>query len=324
MSHMKQLTTEQRYQIEAYLKTGMSKRKIAIEINVHFSTIYREINRNSKNPKKYSAFVAKEWSRDRKDRFTFNRKFTKECEKFVIEHLKLGWSPEQIVGWCKVNAKPMVSIERIYQYVRKDKAQGGKIYTYLRHKLKHRKRPVGKHFPIANRVPISQRPEIVDAKERFGDWEMDTIIGAGQLGAILTLTERTTNYIAILKLPNGKNAIELAKILVNFLLPFKKNVHTLTTDNGPEFADHLTMCQKLEITVYFTNPYCSWEKGSIENANKLIRQYIPKEADLTKYSQAQLTEIQQKINARPRKKLNFEKPKNIFYNFVEWGVAFRS
>jgi IS30 family transposase len=324
---MKHLTFEQRYVIERLLKMGESKDFITETLGAHRSTVYREIKRNSTKQGKYSAKLAHEFACDRKDRFTANRKFNENCRILVEKYLKEYWSPEQIVGYCEVNGIPIVSAERIYQHIRSNKENGGDLYKFTRHRLKHRKRPVGKHYPIANRVSIEERPKIVDDKGRFGDWEMDTIIGANQQGSILTLTERKTNFIFIKQLPNGKNAKDLANILINQLIPYKDFVHTITTDNGAEFAGHLKVTKKLKTPIYFAHPYCSWEKGAIEHANKLIRQFILKEADLTKYSQQQLTEIQHLINRRPREKLNFKSPKEIFYNFINrnyGSVAFET
>lgn len=321
MSH---ITKEQRYLIEAYLKSGKSKEFIAEELNVHRSTIYREIKRNKSKRGLYSASIANEISEDRKDRYTYNRKFDTNCKNFVEASLKQKWSPCQIVGYAKKNGIPIVSHERIYQHIRDDKLNGGKLYENCRHKLKHRKRPVGKHYPIANRVSIDDRPAVVDEKTRFGDWEMDTIIGANQQGAILTLTERKTNFIIIKKLPLGKDSIGVKNALIDALFPYKKSVLTITTDNGPEFAKHTEITDKLNIPIYFTHPYCSWEKGSIENVNKLIRQYINKSENLNNFSQKQLTDIQHKINNRPRKKLDFDNPKILFYKFVSGNVAFAS
>lgn len=319
---MKHITIEQRYQIEAYLKLKMSKDFIATELGIDRSSVYREISRNKLKNGAYSAKSAQEFSSERKDRFISNRKFTDECKRIVTNFIKDDWSPEQIVGYCLKNSIPMVSHERIYQYIRKDKKNGGDLYKHCRHQLKHRKRPVGKHFPIANRISIDERPDIVNEKSRFGDWEMDTIIGANQQGAILTLTERQTNFIFIRKLKNGKNAKSLKDQVNDILQPYKDFVFTITTDNGPEFAEHLEINKKLKTTVYFTHPYCSWEKGSIEHANKLIRQYIKKDSNLNDYTQSQLTDIQHALNKRPRKKLKFESPKNIFYNLVDGNVAF--
>lgn len=319
---MKHITTEQRYLIEAYLKLNMSKKFISDELDVHISSIYREIKRNKLKFGGYSAKTADMYTEERKERFITNRKFSFECEKTVIKYLKEQWSPKQIVGYCLNHSIEMVSHERIYQFLRKDKKKGGKLFENLRHKLKHRKRPVGKHYPIKNRVSIEERPEIVDQKTRFGDWEMDTIIGAHQQGAILTLTERTTNFIFMEKLDLGKNSVGLKDQIINLLLPYKDYIHTITTDNGAEFAEHIAIANKLETSIYFAHAYSSWEKGSIENANKLIRQYVKKESNLNDYSKEKLTEFQHKINERPREKLNFDSPKNIFYNFINGNVAF--
>lgn len=319
---MKHISLEQRYQIEAYQKVGKSKDFIANELNLHRSTIYREIKRNAQKQGNYSGKTAQLYANERKERFFVKRKFTNECIKLVRQYIEEKWSPEQIVGYCKKHAIPMVSHERIYQFIREDKKNGGNLYKHLRHQLKHRKRSVGKHFPIKDRVSIEQRPTIVAQKERFGDWEMDTIIGKNQQGAILTFTERSTNFLMMVKLKYGKSAVELAKQFIALSLPYKNSIHTITTDNGAEFAEHKAITTKLDAPIYFTHPYCSWEKGTIENANKLVRQYLPKNTNFNDITDAQLLSIQHKINKRPRKKLNFECPKDIFYNFVNGIVAF--
>lgn len=319
---MKHLTIEQRYQIEAYIGLKMSKDFIAKKLKVHRSAIFREIQRNGLKRGGYSAKMAHMYAQERKERFTGNRRFTTGCQKMVEEFLEDQWSPEQIVGHCKRLGIAMVSHERIYQFIREDKKKGGKLFHDLRHRLKHRKRPVGDHFPVANRVSIEERPEVVNSKSRFGDWEMDTVIGANQKGALLTLTERTTNFIFIEKLKLGKNASGLKKQIIDLLLPYKDYVHTITTDNGGEFAEHLEIAEKLAANIYFAHPYCSWEKGAIENANKLIRQYVKKNVNINDLTKEQLTEYQYKINNRPRKKLGFDSPKNVFYNFINGNVAF--
>ena len=314
---MKHITIEQRYEIFAYLKCKKSKTFIAKALGVHKSTIGREIIRNSTKTGKYNPKFAQELSIERKERFGRKRKFTIEIKSFVVEKIETEqWSPKQIVGYCSKNHLPMVSHERIYQYVRYDKKVGGKLYQNMRHKLKHRKRPVGKFIPIKNRVSIDERPEIINKKERFGDWEIDTIIGDNQKGAIVTITERTTNFFLMKKLSKGKDAHALAAVVILMLMPYKAYVHSITTDNGTEFAEHEQIAKKLGTKIYFTHPYSSWEKGLIEYTNKLIRQYIPKKSNFNNYNDLNIMKIQKKINARPREKLKFENPKNIFYNFV--------
>ena len=309
-----QLKDVQRYQIEAHLKVGKSKPFIAESLGVSVSTIYRECKRNSSPTKRYQASKAHRASRKRKERYVKPRTFDSEKRKLIKHYLlEEQWSPKQIAGYCKEKQIPIVSHERIYQYIRENKAAGGDFYTHLRHQLKHRKRPVGKPVTIKNRVSIDQRPDCINNKERFGDWEIDTIIGKEQKGAIVTIVERTTGMLMMKKLPRGKQAKGLSKELVGLLLPYKKHILSITSDNGKEFADHQTIAEKLDTKFYFAHPYHSWERGLNEYTNKLIRQYIPKKTAFDTLTDIQITQIQHKINRRPREKLNFKTPKQIFY-----------
>ncbi len=314
---MKHLTVEQRYEISTYLKCGKTISFIAQALGYNKSSISREIQRNSTKTGKYNPKFAQELSQEKKERFCKNRKFTKQVEIFIVEKIeKEQWSPKQIQGYCKRKSIPMVSHERIYQFVRYDKKEGGDLYLNLRHKLKHRKRPIGKFIPIKNRVSIDQRPDIVNQKGRFGDWEIDTIIGHNQKGAIVTITERTTNFFLMKKLNKGKNAEALAEVVIKMLLPYKAHILSITADNGTEFAQHEKIAKALNTKVYFTHPYSSWEKGLIEYTNKLIRQYIPKKSNFNEFNELKIKQIQAKINARPREKLEFDNPMKIFYNLV--------
>jgi IS30 family transposase len=321
MSH---LTKEQRYIIALLYKRGVSKTEIAIEIGVHKCTISREIKRNSSKTGTYNALTATVFALERKERFGINRKFTKAIEHRVRSYITNDqWSPEQIAGYCQNNDIEMVSIERIYQFVRDDKAKGGIIYKDLRHKLKHRKRPVGEDkSKIKDKISIELRSEKANNREEFGHFEMDLVIGKEHKGAILTLTERVSKFFMCAYLPQGKSAINVAKKVNEILLPYKNHVLSITTDNGLEFAEHKIISKKLNATIYFTHPYSSWEKGQIENMNKLLRQYIPKKQIINADNTLNLKDIQQKINNRPRKNLNFEKPVTIFYNFINQKVAF--
>jgi IS30 family transposase len=211
----------------------------------------------------------------------------------------------------------MVSHERIYQFIREDKKNGGTLYKHLRHRLKHRKRPVGgKKIVIPDKVSIDLRPEVINQKERFGGWEIDTIVGPENKGAILTATERTTGFLLMKKLPKGKNAKALAKELFFLLLPYKRFVLSITSDNGIEFYEHKLIAKKLDADFFFAHPYSSWERGLNEYTNGLVRQYIPKKESFTKYNEADITTIQHKINRRPRKLLNFDSPKDNFFRKV--------
>ena len=211
----------------------------------------------------------------------------------------------------------MVYIERIYQFIRADKASGGKLYKHCRHRLKHRKRYVGAGLAhIPSRVSIKERPPQVDERTRFGNWEMDLIQGSGK-SYILSLIERKTRYLILRKLENGKNALYVEKTVFATLFPYKKQIFSITTDNGGEFANHMSLCKKLNLTVYFTDPYSSWQKESIENANKLVRQYFPKGTNFDNIDCQIIKSVQKTINNRPRKIINFLNTKTrLVYNFA--------
>ena len=270
------LTSEQRYGIFSLLATNSSFSFIAKTLSVSVSTISREIKRNSWR-KKYRPKEAQELADGRKKRLVNNHRIKKEVKKRILYYLtEEQWSPKQISGYLKKEGIN-VSHEYIYQIIREDKKNGGTLYTHLRHKGKHRKRPVGKCPQIPDRISIHERP--VEANgSRVGDFELDTIIGKDGKGAIVTLVDRKTNYMMMKKSRKGKEAEEVAQIVRDLLFPYRHYVKTITTDNGSEFCDHRKISQALGATVYFADPYSSWQKGCIENTNKLIR-HIPKGTD---------------------------------------------
>ena len=313
----KQLTSEQRYTISVLLQNRTKQKDIAKAINVSASTVSREIRRNSGVRRHYNWETAQANAVQTRRRKPGNRSVDKdvmeEAKRLLITE---QWSPEQISGVLAKDGK-YISHETIYRMIRKDKAEGGILYKHCRHKLKHRTRPVGgKRISIPNRTSISERPTEADGK-RFGDFEMDTIVGRGNHGAIVTLIERSTNMLFMRKLKNGKNAKELARTVIHLLSPFKDHIKSITTDNGTEFACHEMIAKSLGVTIYFADPYASWQKGAIENANGLIRQYVPKKETFEHISQQQITKYSKKINMRPRKKLDFKTPQDCFYKLIK-------
>ena len=319
---------EQRYKIEALHKADHKAPDIADQLNVNKSTIYRELKRNSSKRGCYNARSANEISEEKKERFTHNRKFNPAMERFIIDKLSNEqWSPEQIAGYCKQNDIPMVSHERIYQFIYQDKAEGGKLYKHLRVASKKYRKRYGsgkkKRGIIKDKVSIDQRPDCINNKERVGDWEIDTIIGKDNKGAIVTIAERATAFVLIAKL-EGKNALELAKAVVRLMAPFKDLVLSITADNGLEFAMHKYIARKLDAEFYFAHPYSSWERGLNEYSNRLIRQYIPKKTDFNDVNDQQIRVIIMKLNSRPRKKLNFKTPGSVFLNSFDSKVALAS
>lgn len=252
----KHITEKQRYAISKMLQVPMSKKDIAEAIGVDRSNIYREIKRNCDSRSgKYNPDLAQRKADKRKVEKKRKEVFTQAMKKRVKKLLRKDLSPEQIVGRSQVENIAMVSHETIYCWIWQDKRQGGDLHKSLRRQgRKYSKRGsknAGRGF-IPNRVEIDQRPSIVEQKERFGDLEIDTIIGKNHKGAILTINDRATSRVWIRKL-SGKEAIPVAKITVWALRKVKNLIHTITADNGKEFAKHEDIAQKLDIISIFVS-----------------------------------------------------------------------
>lgn len=323
---MKHLTKEQRYTISVMKSQNYSQTEIAKAIERDKSVISRELKRNcDKRSGEYRYDLAQRKYEARMKEKPKKQYFTDQIKAETETLLKKDYSPEQIVGRLKLEGKPTVSHERIYQHVWADKKQGGTFYKRLRRKgRKYRKRGLAKDTRgiIKDRIGIEQRPEIVDKKERIGDFEIDTIIGQNHKGAILTINDRVSSKVWIAKL-NGKNASELAQKTIDLLIPLKNTIYTITGDNGKEFADHQTISKELTIDFYFARPYHSWERGANENTNGLIRQYFPKGSSFEYITNQDIMRVQNILNNRPRKKLNFLTPNEFFYlNLTNQKVAF--
>ncbi len=310
------------------MKAGHKASFIAKQLYIHRSSIYRELIRNKTKAGKYNAAFAQELSEEQKERFSHNRSFTFSMEKFIREKLsKEQWSPEQIWGYCKENNIEMVSHESIYKFVYHDKDNGGLLYKNLRvASKKYRKRygsGKGKRCIIKDKISIDERPEYINNKQSVGHWEIDTIVGKNNKGAIVTIAERATAFVLIAKL-NGKNAQDLAEAVVKLMMPFKKLVLSITADNGTEFAKHKYISKKLGALFYFAHPYSSWERGLNEYTNRLIRQYIPKKTDFKSVNHLYVNEVTKKLNRRPRKKLDYNTPGKVFLTKFDNNVALAS
>jgi len=321
-SHLNQ---GQRHRISALERAGHSISFIADHLGVSKSTVSRELKRNARKFGSYNADCAQEMANERKERFALNRKFISCMEKFIREKLaQEQWSPEQIKGYCNKNNIPMISHERIYQFIWQDKATGGDLYTNLRTGHKKCRRRYGRGLAvfqtIKNRTFIDQRPEVINLKQRYGDWEIDTIVGKNHKGAIVTVVERKSAFTLMAKL-SRKNADELASTVVNLMAPYKEKVLSITADNGSEFTRHQMIAHKLQTDFYFAHPYSSWERGLNENTNKLIRQYIPKKSSFDDFDQNYINLITLKLNKRPRKKLNYNSPLRDYLTNFKKSVA---
>lgn len=323
---MKHLTVEQRYAISVMKSSGHNQKQIAEIIGKDKSTVSRELKRNCDGRSgEYRQELAQrkcdQRHRDKHKKLRFTELVKAHVDTWLLE----GYSPEQIAGRAKLNRVNCVSHERIYQYVWQDKKAKGCLFVNLRRKgRKYRKRGAAKDSRgiIKGRIDISQRPGIVDEKLRLGDLEIDTVIGKNHQGAILTINDRVSSYLWMAKL-KGKNAKELANRTVEVLKPQAHWLHTITGDNGKEFAEHEKIAKGINIDFYFARPYHSWERGANENINGLIRQYFPKGSSFETITNSDLEYVQHKLNNRPRKKLGFLSPiEFLSLNLPNLKVAF--
>ena len=312
MSGYTQLTQEERYQIYILKKAGYNQTEIADMLERDKSTISRELRRNQ-GLKGYRPKQAHELAIIRhvaKAASRIDGQVWHQVEMLIRQE----WSPEQVAGRIDMERGVSISHEWIYQYIYADKRSGGDLYRSLRCQKKRRKRYGTRSWRgiIPNQVSIDERPAIVDAKRRFGDWEGDTVIGKGHRGALVTLVERKAQY-TVIRAVRHKTAKIVRKAVKQGLMPHKDGVHTITNDNGREFTDHAGTASDLDTRIYFAHPYASWERGLNENTNGLIRQYFPKHRDLTTVTNTEIKQVMDRLNNRPRKSLGFRTPYEVFF-----------
>ena len=311
MRTYKQLTQEQRYQIYALKKMGHNQTEIANCIGVDKSTISREVERNQ-GLRGYRPKQAHSLAMNRRRRG--QSRIQAETRMLIEEKICLDWSPEQISGWLLKHHGIQVSHEWIYQYILRDKRAGGDLYKHLRCQKRRRKRYGSRDHRgrLPNRRSIEERPKIVDQRQRLGDWEVDTLLGEGHRQAVLTLTERKSQF-ALLRKVDRRTAELVSEAVIHLLQPVADHTHTITGDNGKEFAEHERIAQELDLDFFFAHPYAAWERGTNENLNGLVRQYIPKKQNLTTVTNDDLEKIMTKLNHRPRKCLDFMSPFEVFF-----------
>lgn len=310
-----QLTYEQRYQIYGLLKIKNSQQEIANIVGVDKSTISREIRRNTRG-RGYRPKQAHQLATNRSQNKRL--RIGEDQWKLVKERIQFDLSPEQVSNDLKKIGLE-ISHEWIYQYVYLDKKNGGNLHTHLRCQKTYRKR-TGKYDRrgrIIGQISIDERPEVANERKRLGDWEGDTIVGARHKGAVLTLVDRKSGYTLLAGLP--KREAELLSEQATRLLNSVPHVKTLTLDNGKEFAKHAKIKTETKAEIYFAHPYSSWERGTNENTNGLIRQYLPKSRRLDNVTEQELDFIMFRLNHRPRKRLGYLTPHAVF--FEEQSVA---
>jgi IS30 family transposase len=314
----KHLSQAERYQIHALMKAGHDQSQIAKLLDRHKSTICRELSRNT-GSRGYRPKQACELSTDRAQ----NSRNAPTVEPWVREAacalLCIQWSPEQIASQLPI------SHETVYQYLYADKAQGGTLWKHLRCQKQKRKRYAGgrdRRGQIPNRRPLSERPLHIEARRQVGHWECDTVIGANHKGAVVTMVERKSGYAVMAKVEKKTSEL-VSSAIVDMLQPLAARVKTLTFDNGKEFAGHVHIDQQLQSTAYFARPFASWERGSNENLNGLLRQYVPKKRAMSTVTDEEIRMIQNRLNNRPRKRLGFKTPAEVFHQSLK-RVALRT
>lgn len=319
MNNYHHLSQAQRYQIEALLQAGISRSAIAIQLGVDRSTIYREIKRNSTQaahpPDKYKAANAQIFAQGRSYKPCSPKTKNYCLIRRLVWLLRQGWSPQQIASVCSARGLQMLSTEGIYLWIYKHRFDYDTDLTnYLRRRhRKRRKRALIKQprVIIKNKTPIHKRPLIVAKNIEIGHFEIDTAKCTN--GYLLVLTERKTNYNFIIKMPD-KSSLSVRCALQNLQLNIP--IKTITSDNGTEFALHQELAKMLHANWYFADQQSPHQRGCNENQIGLIRQYLNRKTDLSKYSNQEILAIQTKLNARPRKKLNYLSPFKLFLNFV--------
>ena len=304
------ITREERYQIYALKKAGLKQYEIAKVLKRSESTISRELSRNCGR----RGYRPKQAHSKSMERQSINARMIDDATwQFAQDRLLEQWSPEQISGHAAI------SPETVYQRVYANKRAGGLLWNNLRSQKLRKKRygKVERRGTISNRVSIDDRAAIVETRSRIGDWEADTVIGKNHRQAIVSIVERKTGFTLIQKVER-KTALAVSQAMIGLLKPHRKKVHTITSDNGKEFAGHEEIASKLKANFYFAHPYSSWERGTNENTNGLIRQYFPKTRDFTTITQQEINMAMERLNNRPRKRLGYQTPNQVFFKS---GVA---
>ena len=310
-----QITLEERYAIMAMKKQCYSIRAIARELGRSASTVSRELSRNRRPSGLYNPDVAHSYAVARRRRSRRNTHFSSH-EWALVEHLiGLDWSPEQVSGWLKRHEILSISHETIYMRIWRDKDAEGELWRHLRQATKKRRkryRSYDSRGKLAGKRHISERPPEVETRATIGHWEIDTIKGDSQaMHSAVTIVERKTGYTLMGKLERH-TAKECADRCVDLIARHAGRVATITADNGTEFHSYRQVEAATGVEFYFATPHHSWERGTNENTNGLIRQYLLKRTSMAHVTQAHLDAIAMKLNTRPRKRLGFRTPEECY------------
>jgi IS30 family transposase len=312
----RQITYAERYTLGMLRRQGLAPAAIARVLGRHRSTIGREVRRNrARSDGTYRPQLADWYSRGRRSRSRRNRRFSPADWDRVAALVREDWSPEQVAGWLRRQGRLEISHETIYRYIWVDKRQGGRLYTHLRSARKLRRKRYGRYDSrgrLAGKRPITARPAAAEARTRVGHWEADTILGAGQSGpCVLSLVERKTGYVVLGKLRKRTTA-EVNQRAIRLIRRQQRPVRTITADNGTEFHSYAAIEHATTARFYFATPHHAWERGTNENTNGLLRQYLPKRQSMAHLTQHDCNRLAAKLNRRPRKRLGYRTPEECY------------
>ena len=320
MRTYRRITYEDRCQLYALRKAGKTQTEISQALGFSQGTVSRELARNA-GRRGYRFQQAQRSAQARQQQVRHQpRKLTSRVRRALTRKLRAErWSPEQLSFWLRNERGLSLSPEWIYQMIWANKHMGGDLWRFLRRRGKRYTRRGAQHAGrgvIPHRIDIAERPALVAAKSRLGDWEGDTLVGARHQGRLLTHVERKSLFTIISKL-SRPTAQATHRATVHRLNPLRQHVHTITYDNGKEFAGHRNTAQCLHAHVFFATPYHAWERGVNENTNGLIRDFFPKGTDFSTIHPATVAKVERLLNRRPRKSLGFQTPNEVFHALAQ-------
>ena len=310
----RQITSAERYSLGLLRQRGLSPAAIARFLGRHRSTITRELRRNSRADGFYRPSVADGRARARRSHARRNQHFSATDFARVEQLLARQWSPEQIAGHLRGSHDLRISHETIYQHIWADRRRGGTLYLQLRGAQKRRRKRYGRYDSrgrLAGKRSITERPALVAARTQPGHWEIDTVQGASDRHCVLSLVERTTGYLVLGKL-RAKSTAEVTRRTTQLIARERQPVRTITADNGTEFHDYATIEHATGTQFYFATPHHAWERGTNENTNGLLRQYLPKGQSMAHLTQRDCDRLARMLNSRPRKRLGYRTPEECY------------
>jgi IS30 family transposase len=320
MACYNQLSLDERNRISILEQQGRSIRQIAFALGRSPSTISRELQRNIyPSQHSYRAVDAERIAKLKRKNRSYPSKVEYQKLRWIKAKLKMQWSPEQISARMKMELGFSISHEWIYQSILKDKQSGGDLYKNLRRShRKNKKRYGSSHkskYPAEKSIEL--RPNVVSMRARIGDWEGDTIVGPQAKSGVVTIVERSTNFARLAVTPK-RHSNSVKHAIIELFKRTSGPKHTITFDRGLEFALYRKIESEANVDVYFAHAYCSYERGTNEQLNGLVRQYFPKKTDFTKVRVAEVKKVEWLLNNRPRKKLNYLTPQEAYFGYCPY------